>query len=618
MTDISDRDLLRFLTCGSVDDGKSTLIGRLLYDASLVFDDQLKQLTLDSRLYGTVGDDIDVALLLDGLEAEREQGITIDVAYRYFGTSRRRFIVADTPGHEQYTRNMVTGASTSELAVLLVDATKGLLSQTRRHAFIVSLLGIRDVVLAVNKMDLVGYDEAIFVRIQNEFSEFATRLGLSHVQAIPTCACRGENVVHSTPRMGWYSGPSLLVHLEIVTVRKTSTAQAFRMPVQWVNRPDANFRGYSGTVAGGEIRPGDAIIVASSGRQSKVSRIVTFGGDTACARAGQAVTLTLADEIDISRGDVLAKPHDQPTLSEALSASVVWFSDEALFPGRRYLLKCATMTVGATVTEIKHRFDIRNFSQLAAKELHANDVGTVNIAIDRPIAIDSYDTNRTTGAFILIDRFSNATVGVGMVRFPLRRGSNISWQTFDVTKESRARLKGQRPLMLWFTGLSGSGKSTIANLVEQKLAALGKHTFVLDGDNIRHGLNKDLGFSVADRVENVRRVAELGKLFVDAGLITLVAFISPFEVERRMARELVEHGEFLEIFVDAPLNICERRDPKGLYRKARSGALQNFTGIDSPYEPPKTPEIHLDSAGDEPEALADRIISYLDMNGYLR
>lgn len=612
----SDQGLLRFMTCGSVDDGKSTLIGRLLHDADLLLVDQLDALVKDSLKFG-VGGEIDMALLLDGLEAEREQGITIDVAFRYFGTSRRRFIVADTPGHEQYTRNMATGASMSDLAVLLVDATKGLLRQTRHHAFIAWLLGIRDVVLAVNKMDLVGYDKAAFARIRDEFGAFAAPLGLTSVQAIPVAARFGENVVRPGPGMDWYSGPPLLGYLETVSVGKPRAAQGFRMPVQWVNRT-ANFRGYCGTIAGGRIRPGDTIVVAESGRSSRVERIVTFNGDSPCAGAGDAVTLILAEHIDVSRGDVLASAEDSPTLSDALAAWIVWFSDEALFPGRSYLLKCGTRTVGATVTEIKHRVDTGNFSQLAARELHINDIGVVNVALDRPIAVDPYETNPTTGAFILIDRFSNATVGAGMVRFPLRRGSNISWQAFDVTKESRARMKGQRPVMLWFTGLSGSGKSTIANLVERKLTALGRHTFLLDGDNVRHGLNKDLGFTDADRVENIRRAAELGKLFVDAGLIALVVFISPFRAERRMARDLMEQGEFIEIFVDAPLEVCEQRDPKGLYRKARSGALENFTGIDSPYESPHSPELRLDSAIDDAEILADRIVSYLHGNGYLR
>ncbi|WP_181707740.1 sulfate adenylyltransferase subunit CysN [Chthonobacter rhizosphaerae] len=611
------KSLLRFLTCGSVDDGKSTLIGRLLYDTKLLFEDQLKSLERDSRKHGTVGEDIDFALLVDGLEAEREQGITIDVAYRFFATDVRKFIVADTPGHEQYTRNMATGASNSDLAVILVDARHGILTQTRRHSFIVSLLGIRHVVLAVNKIDLVGYSKDVFDRIVEEYRQFAADFGFKTLQPIPLSARFGDNVLDRGPNISWYSGPTLVEHLETVNVEDENLDKPFRMPVQWVNRPNLDFRGFSGTIASGRIRPGDPVVVAKSGRASTVKAIVTYDGDKPEAQAGEALTLTLADEVDVSRGDVLTTPDQRPEVSDQFAANLIWMADEPLLPGRSYLFKLGTKTVSGQVTEIKHKTDVNTFSKLAAKTLALNEVGVVNVALSEPIAFDAYTQNRDTGAFIVIDRLSNLTVGAGMVEFGLRRATNIHWQALDVSKESRAALKGQKPAVLWFTGLSGAGKSTIANLVEKKLHSLGRHTYTLDGDNIRHGLNKDLGFTDADRVENIRRVAETARLFVDAGLIVLVSFISPFRSERRLARELVEPGEFLEIFVDTPLEVAETRDPKGLYKKARQGQIKNFTGIDSPYEAPENAEIRLDTTSGTAEELAERIVSYLVANDFV-
>ncbi len=612
------KSLLRFLTCGSVDDGKSTLIGRLLYDTRRLFDDQLSTLKSDSRRYGTTAGDIDFALLVDGLVAEREQGITIDVAYRYFATDRRRFIVADTPGHEQYTRNMATGASNSDLAVLLVDARQGVLTQTRRHAYIVSLLGIRHVVLAVNKIDLVGFDAARFAEIVDEFNAFAGQFDFADTVAVPISARFGDNVIARSDNTPWYDGPPLLRHLEDVDVEAGEGELPFRFPVQWVNRPDPTFRGYAGTVTGGAVRPGDEVAVARSGQTAKVARIVTLDGDRDAAAAGEAVTLTLDAEIDLSRGDVLAPPDRRPEVSDQIAAHLIWMSEEPLLPGRSYLLKAGTRTVGAAVTDLKHRVDIESFKPLAAKTLDLNDIGLCNLALSEPIAFDLYDDNRATGSFILIDRFSNATVAAGMIRFGLRRATNIHWQALSVDKAARADLKAQKPCILWFTGLSGAGKSTVANLVEKKLHLMGRHTYLLDGDNVRHGLNRDLGFTDADRVENIRRVAETAKLFVDAGLIVLVSFISPFRSERDMARELVGKGEFIEVFVDAPLAVAEERDPKGLYRKARAGEIRNFTGIDSPYEPPLDPDIRLDTANADPEILAERIVSLLSARGYLR
>jgi bifunctional enzyme CysN/CysC len=612
------KSLLRFLTCGSVDDGKSTLIGRLLYDTKRLFEDQLSALEADSTRYGTNDGGIDFALLVDGLVAEREQGITIDVAYRYFATDRRRFIVADTPGHEQYTRNMATGASTSDLAVLLVDARQGILTQTRRHAYIVSLLGIRHVVLAVNKIDLVGFDEKRFAEIVADFALFAEPLGFKSVMAIPMSARHGDNVIARSANTPWYAGPSLLGHLESVDVEEGMAEKPFRLPVQWVNRPDLDFRGYAGTIAAGTVRPGDRVTVARTGQGARVARIVTMDGDLPSASAGIAVTLTLDAEIDLSRGDILAPPESRPESSDQIAAHVIWMSEEALLPGRPYWLKAGTRTVGAAVSDLKHQVDVETFKPLAAKTLELNDIGLVNLSLAEPMAFDPYDDNRTTGSFILIDRFTNATVAAGMIRYGLRRATNIHWQALDVDKHVRAEAKGQRPCVLWFTGLSGAGKSTVANLVEKKLHLMGRHTYLLDGDNVRHGLNRDLGFTDADRVENIRRVAETAKLFVDAGLIVLVSFISPFRSERNMARELVEDGEFIEVYVDVPIAVAEARDPKGLYKKARAGEIKHFTGIDSPYEAPLEPDIHLDATSADPEVLADRIVGHLRARGYLK
>ncbi len=611
------KTLLRFLTCGSVDDGKSTLIGRLLYDTKLLFEDTLASLEKDSRKFGTTGEDIDFALLVDGLEAEREQGITIDVAYRFFATAARKFIVADTPGHEQYTRNMATGASNSDLAVILVDARKGILTQTRRHAYIASLLGIRHIVLAVNKIDLVDYSQAVFDKIVSDFHVFSARLNFAGQVAIPLSARFGVNVIEKSPQTPWYTGPSLLAHLETVDVDTAPADKPFRMPVQWVNRPNLDFRGFSGTVAGGRIRPGDPVVVARSGRASNVARIVTLDGDLSEAVSGDAVTLTLTDEVDISRGDVLADPAQRPQVSDQFAAHLLWMADEELLPGRQYLLKLATATVPAQVSALKHKIDVNTLEHLAGKTLALNEVGVVNIASAQPLVFDAYRDNRDTGGFILIDRFTNATVGAGMIDFSLMRATNVHWQALDVNKGARAAMKGQKPVILWFTGLSGSGKSTIANLVEKSLAAEGKHTYLLDGDNVRHGLNRDLGFTDADRVENIRRVGEAAKLFVDAGLIVLVSFISPFRSERRMARELVGAGEFLEVFVDTPLEVCMARDPKGLYEKAKAGAIRNFTGIDSPYETPEAAELTVRTVEGAPEAHAQRIVAYLRAGGYL-
>jgi bifunctional enzyme CysN/CysC len=609
---------LRFLTCGSVDDGKSTLIGRLLYDSKRLFEDQLATLKNDSGKYGTDGDNIDFALLVDGLQAEREQGITIDVAYRYFATDRRRFIVADTPGHVQYTRNMATGASNSELAILLVDARAGILTQTRRHAFIASLLGIRHIVLAVNKIDLVDFSEARFNEIREAFNAFAAPLGFRTVIAIPMSARHGDNVMVRSERMPWYTGPALLAYLENVDVEGGRGLQDFRLPVQWVNRPDSAFRGYTGTIAAGSVHPGDTIVVSRTGQSARVSRIVTMDGDLVAASAGDAITLTLDQEIDVSRGDILSPPQARPDVSDQIAAHVIWMSEEPMLPGRSYYLKSGGRTVGAAVTELKHQVDIEDtFKPLAAKTLELNDIGLCNLSLSEAIAFDPYDESRATGSFILIDRFTNATVAAGMIRFGLRRATNIHRQALDLNKAVRATSLGQRPCVVWFTGLSGAGKSTVANLVEKKLHLLGRHTYLLDGDNVRHGLNRDLGFTDADRVENIRRVAEAAKLFVDAGLIVLVSFISPFRSERDMARAIVEKGEFVEVHVDAPLEVAESRDPKGLYRKARAGEIRNFTGIDSPYEPPVQPEIHLDTTTADADALAERVVAWLRTGSYL-
>jgi bifunctional enzyme CysN/CysC len=560
---------------------------------------------------------MDFALLVDGLVAEREQGITIDVAYRYFTTDRRRFIVADTPGHELYTRNMATGASNSDLAVLLVDARNGILTQTRRHAYIVSLLGIRHVILAVNKIDLVGFDEGRFEEIRLGFLQFAETLEFSSICSIPVAARSGDNVTRQSAHTPWYGGPTLLEHLETVKVADASTTGPFRFPVQWVNRPDATFRGYAGTLAGGSAGAGDEVVVARSGEAARIDRIVTRDGDRSAVSAGDAVTLTLDREIDVGRGDILASPDHRPEFSDQVAAHVIWMSGQELLPGRPYLLKIGTRTVGAVVSELKHRVDVDSFQQFAAKTLTLNDIGFGNLSLAEPIAFDPYERNRTTGSFILIDRFTNDTVAAGMIRFGLRRASNIHWQALDVDKQARSRALGQKPCILWFTGLSGAGKSTIGNLVEKKLHLAGCHTYLLDGDNVRHGLNRDLGFTDADRVENIRRVAETAKLFADAGLIVLVSFISPFRSEREMARDLVERNEFFEVYVDAPLEVAEARDPKGLYKKARAGEIAHFTGIDSPYEPPLAPDIYLDTTTASAEEMAERIVSRLRDGGYM-
>jgi bifunctional enzyme CysN/CysC len=606
-----ERDLLRFLTCGSVDDGKSTLIGRLLHDCALIFDDQLEALERESRRFGTTGDAIDFSLLLDGLEDERQQRITIDVAYRFFATPARAFVVADTPGHEQYTRNMATGASTCDLAVVLVDARNGVLAQTKRHAFICSLLGIRHLVLAVNKMDLVGFEEDRFAEIAADFSAFTAALNEAATCAIPLSALSGANVTRQSDRMSWYRGPTLIQHLESVDVSVGGGGRPFRFPVQWVNRPDAAFRGFSGTVASGSIAPGDPVLVVGSGRSTRVKEIVTFDGALDRAGAGDAVTLTVADEIDIARGDVLADPRDPPEFVDQFAAQVIWMSEQPLVPGRSYLLKIGARTVPATITALKHRVDVETLAHLADKTLGLNEIGFCNVSTAAPIAFDPYSVNRTTGAFILIDRFTNETAGAGMIAFGLRRASNIHWQALTVGREQRAALKEQVPAVLWLTGLSGAGKSTIADLVEKRLLALGRHTMLLDGDNVRHGLNRDLGFTDADRVENIRRVGEVARLMAEAGLIAICSFISPFRAERRMVRELTGPTPFLEIFVDTPLEECIRRDPKGLYAKARAGRIENFTGLDSPYEAPKTPELRLTTVGITPEDAAGQIIDDL-------
>ena len=605
------KGLLRFITCGSVDDGKSTLIGRLLHDTKRLFDDQLSALASDSRRHGTQGDEIDFALLVDGLAAEREQGITIDVAYRFFSTDQRKFIVADCPGHEQYTRNMATGASTADVAVVLVDARKGLLTQTRRHSYIVSLLGIRHVLLAVNKMDLVGYDEGVFERIVDGYRELATQLGIEHVTAVPLSALKGDNLLERSPHTPWYGGPSVLEYLETVDTTRDRGDIGLRLPVQWVNRPDQNFRGFAGTVASGEVRPGDAVVVLPSGRRTRVDRIVTADGDLSVAAAGQAITLTLADEIDISRGDVIAAAARPCEVADQFAAHLLWMGEQRLLPGRPYWLKIGTRTVTASVTEIKHKVDVNTQAHLAAKHLELNEVAYCNISLDQPIPFEAYRDNRDLGAFILIDRQTNATVAAGTLDFALRRAGNIHWHHADIDQAARAHSLGQTPRCAWFTGLSGSGKSTIANLVEKKLHAMGHHAYILDGDNVRHGLNKDLGFTDEDRVENIRRVAEVARLMTDAGLIVLVSFISPFRAERRMARELFGEGEFIEVFVDTPLSVAEARDAKGLYAKARAGKIPNFTGIDSPYEIPQSPELRLDTTSATAEALAQQVVDRL-------
>ncbi|RNF84345.1 sulfate adenylyltransferase subunit CysN [Montanilutibacter psychrotolerans] len=612
-----NKGLLRFITCGSVDDGKSTLIGRLLHDTKLLFDDQLAALEKDSVRHGTQNGEIDYALLVDGLDAEREQGITIDVAFRFFDTERRKFIVADCPGHEQYTRNMATGASTADLAIVLVDARKGLLTQTRRHSYIVSLLGIRHVVLAVNKMDLVGYDQQVYDEIVDGYRELAAQLGIEHVTSIPLSALRGDNMLGRSAQTPWYRGVSLLEHLETVDVGRAARAGGFRMPVQWVARPNQDFRGFAGTLVAGEVRPGDEIVALPSGRRSTVARIVTADGDLDVAADGQAVMLTLADEIDVSRGDVLAHAANPPQVADQFAAHLLWMGEHPLLAGRPYWLRIGTRTVGATITEIKHKIDVNTQAQLAARHVDLNEVAYCNLSLDEPVPFEAYRDNRGLGGFILIDRQDNGTVAAGALDFALRRAGNIHWQHVDVDKGARGRIKHQQPRCLWFTGLSGSGKSTIANIVEKQLLAMGRHTYLLDGDNVRHGLNKDLGFTDADRVENIRRVAEVARLMVDAGLIVLVSFISPFRAERRLARDLFAEGEFVETYVDTPLALAEQRDPKGLYAKARAGEIMNFTGIDSPYEPPEHAELVLTTADATPEQLAQRVIDHLKDVGAL-
>ena len=612
-----NKSLLRFITCGSVDDGKSTLIGRLLYESKMIFEDQLTALEQDSKKVGTQGENIDFALLVDGLAAEREQGITIDVAYRFFATEHRKFIVADTPGHEQYTRNMATGASTADLAVLLIDARQGVLTQTKRHAFIATQLGVRHIVLAVNKMDLVDYSEKVFNEIVDDFKTFADQLDIPNLHAIPVSALAGDNVVDGSRFMPWYEGPSLLGYLEGVDVEAEETSLPFRMPVQWVNRPDLDFRGYAGRIAGGIVRPGDDVRVLPSGKQSKIARIVTMDSDLDEGVSGQSVTLTLTDEIDISRGDVIATSETPPEISDQFDTTIIWLSEEPMLPGRSYRMKTSSRLVSATVNAPKHKTDVNTLQKLPAKTLQLNEIGNCTLAVDRPIAFDSYNENRQTGSFILIDRMTNNTVGMGMINFPLRRAANIHWQNLDINKASNAEQKGQSPAVLWFTGLSGAGKSTIANEVQRRLFASGRHSFILDGDNVRHGLNRDLGFTDADRVENIRRVAEVSKLMVDAGLITLVSFISPFRAERDLARNLMEEGEFIEIFVNTPLSVAETRDPKGLYKKARAGNLKNFTGIDSPYEAPENPEVEINTDDMSVEDAAERVINGLIERGII-
>ncbi|WP_397423510.1 sulfate adenylyltransferase subunit CysN [Phenylobacterium sp.] len=608
------KSLLRFLTCGSVDDGKSTLIGRMLYDSKMIFEDQLAALEVYSRKVGTQGGDIDFALLVDGLSAEREQGITIDVAYRFFSTDKRKFIVADTPGHEQYTRNMVTGASTADAAIILIDARKGVLTQTRRHSYLVSLLGIRHVVLAINKMDLVDYRQDRFDEILADYRAFAAQIGITDFTAIPMSALKGENVTEPSSKMAWYAGAPLLRWLEDAPVEDDLQARPFRMPVQWVNRPDLDFRGFSGLVSSGVIRPGDSIKALPSGRESTVARIVTLGADLPEAVAGQSITLTLNDEIDISRGDVIALAGQPPEVADQFESTIVWFDDEALLPGRPYLMKLGARTVTAQVAEPKYKVNVNTLEKLAATRLELNEIGVCNLSLSAPIAFDPYVANKDLGGFILIDRLSNRTVGAGMLHFALRRSQNIHWQAMDVDKAARAASMGHKGRVIWFTGLSGSGKSTIANLLEKRLHAEGRHTYVLDGDNVRHGLNRDLGFTDVDRVENIRRVAEVSRLMVDAGLIVMVSFISPFRAERQLARERVEAGEFVEVFIDTPLAEAERRDVKGLYAKARAGDLKNFTGIDSPYEAPESPEIRIDTTAMTPEQAAEAIYVWLNNN----
>ncbi|WP_120076118.1 sulfate adenylyltransferase subunit CysN [Aurantiacibacter odishensis] len=607
------KTMLRFITCGSVDDGKSTLIGRLLYDSKMIFEDQLEALSNDSKKVGTQGQDIDFALLVDGLAAEREQGITIDVAYRFFNTEKRKFIVADCPGHEQYTRNMVTGASTADLAVVMIDARKGVLVQTRRHSYLCNLIGIKNIVLAVNKMDLVDYSQDVFDQIVADYAKFAEEIGIESFTAMPISGFKGDNITSApSANTPWYEGPSLVEHLESVEVLSEVAAdKPFRMPVQWVNRPNLDFRGFSGLIATGSVKPGDAVRVLPSGKTSTVKSVVTFDGDLDEAVAGQSVTITLNDEIDCSRGDVLCVADNPPETADQFEATIVWLNDEDMHVGRGYWLKIGSQTVSATVQQPKYRIDVNTMDELAAKTLSLNDIGVAEVYSDKPLVFEAYETNRTLGGFILIDKITNATVAAGMLNFSLRRSQNVHWQSTDITREHHAQMKNQTPRVLWFTGLSGSGKSTIANEVEKKLALMNRHTFLLDGDNVRHGLNKDLGFTEADRIENIRRIGEVARLMTDAGLIVLTAFISPFRAERQMVRSMLEDAEFIEIFVDTPLEVAEERDVKGLYKKARAGDLKNFTGIDSPYEPPVNPEITVNTVEMTPAEAADHIIQQI-------
>lgn len=610
------KSMLRFITCGSVDDGKSTLIGRLLYDSKMIFEDQLAALESDSKISGTQGDAIDFALLVDGLAAEREQGITIDVAYRFFATEKRKFIVADTPGHEQYTRNMATGASTADLAVILIDARKGVLTQTRRHSYLAHLLGIHHIVLAVNKMDLIGYDQAQYDAILADYTNFAKSIGIDEFTAIPISGLAGDNIASHSAGTPWYKGPTLIEHLETVEVSLDARQQgAFRMPVQWVNRPNLDFRGFAGQIASGTIKPGDKVRILPSGKTATIGRIVTFDGDLEQAVAGQSVTLTFNEEVDCSHGDVIAAADNPPGTADQFEASLVWMDEAPLLPGRAYVMKLGTQTVSASVAAPKYQVNVNTMEQMAAKSLQLNSIGVAEITTDRRIAFEAYNDNvnggRDLGGFILVDKLTNATVAAGMINFALRRSQNVHWQNVDITREAHAAQKNQRPRLLWFTGLSGSGKSTIANLVEKRLHAEGKHSFLLDGDNVRHGLNKDLGFTDSDRVENIRRISEVAKLMTDAGLIVLTAFISPFRAERKIARDLMATGEFFEIHIDTPLDVAEQRDVKGLYKKARSGELKNFTGIDSPYEAPDNPEIRIDTTAMSAEDAAEMIVEQI-------
>ncbi len=607
-----NKSLLRFITCGSVDDGKSTLIGRLLYDSKMIFEDQLAQLEADSKKVGTQGQDIDFALLVDGLAAEREQGITIDVAYRFFATEKRKFIVADTPGHEQYTRNMVTGASTADLAVILIDARKGVLTQTRRHSYLANLIGIKNIVLAVNKMDLVDYDQGTFDSIVQDYTSFAKEIGITDFVAIPISGFKGDNITGPSENTTWYSGPSLMNHLETVELNQNADQeQSFRMPVQWVNRPNLDFRGFAGKIAAGVVKPGDEVRILPSGKTSHVDRIVTFDGDKDAAFAGESVTLTLKDEVDCSRGQIIADAKAPLEVADQFESTIVWMDEEEMIPGRAYVLKMGAQTVSATVSQPKYQVNVNTLEQTAAKTLDLNAIGIANITTDRSIPFAPYTENRELGGFILVDKMTNATVAAGMINFALRRAQNIHWQATDIGRESHSAMKNQKPAVLWMTGLSGSGKSTIANIVEKKLARMNRHTFLLDGDNVRHGLNKDLGFTDADRIENIRRVGEVAKLMTDAGLIVITAFISPFRSERDMVRSMMQPGEFVEVFVDTPLAEAEKRDVKGLYAKARAGELKNFTGIDSPYEAPDVPEIRIDTTAMTPDEAADLIIAKL-------